>query len=129
MSITFANYKKINRLREPNFERCRAVYRGPRSSFSENLELGLFLEDTKKIAQELVSIDEGISENQKIFIHLVSDEDFNKIEDIEFYYDSGSGAEIQSPERLEVKVLHQLSGTLNLLNSKVTRLERGKYNV
>lgn len=128
MAITYTNYRKVNRLREPNFERSRAVYRGPRSSYCENLESGLFLEDIRKINQELSNTESKISENQNIFIRLSSEESFNKIEDIEFYYDSGSGPELQQADYLKIPVLNQLCASLKRLDSKVNRLERGEYN-
>jgi hypothetical protein len=128
MSITFTNYSKINRLREPNFERTRAIYRGSRNSYKQNIDAGLMMEDLKRINSELSIIEEKISEKQNIFIKKSSEESFNKIEDIELYYDTGEDVELQDEGFLKIETLNDLSSKIKTIFSKVNRLERGEYN-
>jgi hypothetical protein len=135
MSVTFLNLENWIRIREPLTEKIRAIYRGPRNSYYENLETGLILNDLDKVANELNTINEKKEIRINTFGSVYQevdqeDSDFPK-EGFSEKYDEISlffGEFSQEYNPIELDSLAKVSSNLFRISQKVKRLEIGNSN-
>lgn len=130
MAITFLNLQSKLRIREPFLRKIRALYRGPRSSYDENLETGLILNDFDKLVNEIDLINVKKELKIKTFgtIYFQEDEDSipndgfsEEYEDVSLFF--GESAEEYNP--LVLDSLAKIGSSISRISQKVKRLETG----
>lgn len=129
MSIVFNTLAKIQKVKQPLFQLNRSKFRGPRISFSDNLESNLFKLDVTRIELQLKEVDESIIDKLEIFTGNKKDIS------LEINLDDGlssviSGVDIKFEELVleeDIKVdsLDKAAGQVSRLISKLNRLEKG----
>ncbi len=124
------SYIEIKRVVQPLYQRYRNIFRGPRSSRDENLEMNKILIDLKRLDLKIDEIDSNIYENVRIFIGQVDPEaaqihdqringDYYEFDDIQLYTYGDSA----TPDYLEIPTTITISGRLTNLAHKIKMLE------
>jgi hypothetical protein len=130
MAITFLNLQNRIRIREPFLKKIRAIYRGSRSSYDENLEIGLIINDFEKLANELDLLSAIKELKIKTFgtIYFQENEDSisndgfsEEYEDISLFF--GESAQEYNP--LVLDSLAKIGSSISRISQKVKRLETG----
>jgi hypothetical protein len=133
MAVTFLDLTNLIRIREPFIKKIRAIYRGARNSYEENLETGLILNDLDKINNELETINEKKEVRIKTFGTMYKEEEgldpqaeafSEEYDGISLFY--GDTPDEYSP--VELDSLAKIGSNLFRISQKVKRLEIGNSN-
>lgn len=132
MAKTFYNESEyFSNIEEPMFTRCRKKYKGERSSLEENLEINSLIVNFHRIKNSIDALNSSLDTLSSDLIHNTStyteEEALNdgknySIEGVEIYVDN-NGAVL---EDMILETISKISGKINKLESKITRLENGK---
>lgn len=129
MAITYSEAKRIV---QPLFERYRNIFRGPRSSHFENLEMNKILIDLKRLDEKIDKTNSDVYDKVRILVGQVDPEApvihdqkedglyYKFLDENIFFY---SGGMQLNPILLEVPTTLTLSGRLSALHEKIKRLE------
>lgn len=126
-------YTEIKRIIQPLYQRYRSIFRGPRNSGLENLEMNKILIDLKRLDAQADALREKIHSDVRIFIgqddtefaeiHTeYSDGKYYRFDDIivEFYGDSAT------PDYVQVDTISTISSRMSRLIGKIQALENKK---
>lgn len=126
-------YVEVKRIIQPLFERYRNVFRGPRSSAKENLEMNKMLIDLKRLDEKAdylnnktysdIQIFVGQGDPEQVQIHdQYDDGKYYRFNDVifEFYGDSAT------PDYLEIDTVSTMAAKLARITEKVKELENKK---
>lgn len=123
-------YTEIKRIVQPLYQKYRNVFRGPRSSHLENLEMNKILIDLKRIDQQTDLINEKIYENIRIFIGQVDPEASaiheQRIDGLYYTFDDVQlfpYGESPTPNYIEIPTTITVSSRLSRLSHKLKVLE------
>jgi len=132
MAVTFLDLTNLIRIREPFIKKIRAIYRGARNSYDENLETGLILNDLDKINNELETINEKKEVRIKTFGTMYKEEGLDpQAEAFSEEYDGISlfyGDTLDEYSPVELDSLAKIGSNLFRISQKVKRLEIGNSN-
>lgn len=133
MAVTFLDLTNLIRIREPFIKKIRAIYRGARNSYDENLETGLILNDLDKINNELETINEKKEVRIKTFGTMYKEEEGLEPQTEAFSeeYDGISLFYGDTPDEygpVELDSLAKIGSNLFRISQKVKRLEIGNSN-
>ena len=129
MAITYSEAKRIV---QPLFQRYRNIFRGPRSSHFENLEMNKILIDLKRLDQKIDQTDSDVYNKVRILVGQVDPEMpvihdqkedgsyYKFLDENIFFYPAGMQ---QDSILLEIPTTLTLSGRLSALDEKIKRLE------
>lgn len=118
------------RIIQPLYQRYRNIFRGPRSSQKENLEMNKFLVDVKILDEKVDSIDTKIYEDVRIFVGQIDPEKaaiHDEYEDGKKYefndlklliYDNAA-----TPSFLSIDTLDTITSKLIRIEEKIRYLE------
>lgn len=126
-------YTEIKRMIQPLYQRYRSVFRGPRNSGLENLEMNKMLIDLKRLDQKVDNLRDQIHSDVRIFIGQ-DDTEFAEIHTpyndgkyytfsdviVEFYGDSAT------PDYVQIDTISTISSKLSRLSGKIQALENKK---
>ena len=124
------SYREIKRIIQPIYQRYRTVFRGPRSSQQENLEMSQFLIDIKRLDANADYLNNKVYEDVRIFVGQkdpeaaqIHDENedgkyyiFDDVQ-VEFYGDSAT------PDYVQVDTLDKISSKIARINHKIKLME------
>lgn len=130
MAIT---YREIKRFIQPLYQRYRNIFRGPRDSSLENLEMNKILIDLKRLDSYIENVEDSTYENIRILIGQRDPQDISIHEeyndgkyyvygDIVFEYDGDSA----TPYYLQIDTVPTLLSKLSRLDFKLKKLEDRK---
>lgn len=130
MARTYITGKRII---QPLYQKYRNIFRGPRSSQKENLEMNKFLIDVKILDEKIDSINTKIYDDARIIVGQIDPEQpvihdqyqdgkLYEFSDIQIYvYDNSS-----TPVQLAIDTLDTISSKLVRIEQKVKILENKK---
>ena len=128
-------YTEIKKIIQPLYQRYRSVFRGPRNSEMENLEMNKLLIDMHRLEESIQSINDRIYDEQRIFVGQSDPEKtqiheeyedgkyyiFNDIQ-FEYYGDSAT------PDYVQIDTLDTVASKMNRLSKKIKMLEKRRLN-
>ena len=128
-------YTEIKRIIQPLFQRYRTVFRGPRNSELENMEINKMLIDMHRLDEYILNIDDRIYDEQRIFIGQIDPEKaqihaeyddgkyyiFSDVQ-VEYYGDSAT------PDYLQIDTIDTAASKISRLSRKITMLEKRRLN-
>ena len=123
-------YVSIRRIVQPIYQRYRNVFRGPRSSHDENLEMSQMLIDIKRLDTNADNLNNSVYDNVRIFVGQrdpeaanIHDENedgkyyiFDDVQ-VEFYGDSAT------PDYVQIDTLDTMSSKISRMNHKIRLME------
>lgn len=122
---------------EPVTSRARKSYRGSRSSAEENLEINSIIVDLNRMNLNLDRMQTSIDNVSKNLVsnisNLSSEEILNngtdyEVEDVGYFIDDRVSAYGSNEQDMVLSTINKMSGTIKKLQSKISRLEKGKEN-
>lgn len=131
MAITYTTSKRFI---QPLFQRYRNIFRGPRNSHLQNLEMGKILIDLKRLDENADVLDQKIYTDVQIFVGQVDPtlvqvheeyEDgsyyiFNDVL-VDYFGDSAT------PTNLTIDTVSTMSSKLSRISRKISTLEKRKF--
>jgi hypothetical protein len=128
-------YTEIKRIIQPLYQRYRSVFRGPRNSEMENMEMNKILIDMHRLDEYILNIDDRIYDEQRIFVGQVDPEkpqiheeyDDGKyyiFSDVQFEYYGDSA----TPDYLQIDTVDTAASKLSRLSKKIKMLEKRRLN-
>lgn len=128
-------YVEIKRVIQPLYQKYRSIFRGPRSTHYENLEMNKILIDFKRLDERIDQADARVYEDVRVFIGQVDPEaaqihdrredgDYYSFSDIEIFIDGDSA----TPDYLEIPTTITISSKLTNLAHKIKMLENKGNN-
>lgn len=130
MALTYRE-DKDKRFVQPLFQRLRAVFKGPRDSIKENLEMNKFLVDVKKLDQKADAMDSSLYDSVRIFVNQ-NDPEKTPIHDYGddgYYYTFNEIREHMwhaTPTYVDLDTTFTIQGKLDKIAQKVKALEDKK---
>ena len=128
-------YTELKRIIQPLFQRYRTVFRGPRNSELENMEINKMLIDMHRLDEYILNIDNRIYDEQRIFIGQIDPEKaqihgeyddgkyyiFSDVQ-VEYYGDSAT------PDYLQIDTIDTAASKISRLSRKINMLEKRRLN-
>ena len=123
-------YTEIKRIVQPLYQRYRNVFRGPRSSHLENLEMNKILIDLRRLEEKSNLLNEKIYQDVRIFVGQVDPETYgihDQREDGLYYIFDDIGifpyGESPTPNYVEIPTTITIAAKISKLAHKLKVLE------
>lgn len=116
---------------QPLFQRLRAIYKGPRQSQKENLEMNKFLVDVSFLDEKADNLNNSVYDNVRIFVNQ-NDPEKSPIHDLGddgYYYTFMDVREHMwhaTPSYVELDTTFTIQGKLDKMMQKIKVLEDKK---
>jgi hypothetical protein len=128
-------YTEIKKIIQPLYQRYRSVFRGPRDSHNENLEMNKILIDMHRLDENILNIDNRIYDEQRILIgqqdpekptihEEYEDGKYYIFSDVQFEYYGDSS----TPDYLRIDTMDTAASKMNKLSKKIKMLEQRRLN-
>jgi len=128
-------YTEIKRIIQPLYQRYRNVFRGPRNSEMENMEMNKILIDMHRLDEYILNVDDRIYDEQRILVGHVDPEKpqiheeyydgkYYIFSDVQFEYYGDSA----TPDYLQIDTLDTAASKLTRLSKKIKILEKRRLN-
>ena len=125
------SYIEIKRIIQPLYERY--IYRGPRSSEKENLEMNKIYIDLKRLDEKIDYLNNKVYQDVRIIVGQVDPETYSihtpyedgsyyLFDDLQFEYYGDSA----TPDYLQIDTTLTISSKMSKMLHKIKRLEKGQ---
>lgn len=128
-------YTEIKKIIQPLYQRYRSVFRGPRDSGYENLEMNKMLIDMHRLDENILNIDIRIYDEQRILLgqedperpvihEEYEDGKYYIFSDVQFEYYGDSS----TPDYLQIDTMETVASKMSRLSKKIKMLEQRRLN-
>lgn len=116
---------------QPFFQKVRAVFKGPRESLKENLEMNKFLIDVKRLDEKADNLDSSLYDSVRIFVNQNDPEkaSIHDLGDDGYYYTFQEVREQlwhATPTYVDLDTTFTIQGKLDKMAQKIKVLEDKK---